>query len=150
MSFTVKGGPKNQKIFIVIEGINEQTRRSVRRAFYFAGKDITDSARNSILRKPKSGKTYIIRKDGRRFNHKASAPGEAPANLSGTLRRSIDFKVQGWSELEVGADTPYARRLELGGGNIEARPYLIAAIEEEERNTRKHLESEVQKGLNKR
>jgi hypothetical protein len=150
MSFTVKSSPNNKKIFIGIEGMAQKNGRSIRRGFYFAGKDITDNARNSILRKPKSGRTYIIRKGGRRFNHKASAPGEAPANLSGALRRSIDFKVQGWSDLEVGADTPYARRLELGGGNIEARPYLITAIEEEERNTRKHLEREIQKGMSER
>jgi len=149
MTFDFKSDPSNRKVFIQIRNLPEINRRAIRKAFYFVGKDLVSEARSSILRKPKSGRTYVVYKGGRRRLHRSSAPGEAPANLTGDLRRSVDFKVRGGNQMEFGADTPYARRLELGGGNIAARPYLIAAIEKEERNTMSHFRREIEKELKK-
>jgi len=150
MAFGFKSSPNNRKVMLQIEELERLTRRGIRQAFYRVGKDVVASAKKSILDKPKSGKTYIVYRGGRKRVHQSSAPGEAPANLTGTLRRSIDFQVHGSSELEVGAETPYARKLELGGQNLEARPYLISAIDSEERNSRRHFEKEIEKELTRK
>jgi len=145
MTFSFKSSPANKKVFIQIGRLEQSNKRALRQAFYFIGKDLVKDARDSIRKRPKSGRTYII--NNRR--HRASAPGEPPANLTGLLARSINFRVQGWSKMEIGADTPYARALELGNpkGNLEPRPYLIAAINKNERNTRRHFDRELNKHL---
>lgn len=65
--------------------------------------------------------------------HQASAPGEPPAILFGTLRQSINHsapKWEGWTvSTEVGTNQPQARRLEWGGVDkrgvrILPRPYM--------------------------
>jgi HK97 gp10 family phage protein len=128
-----------------VESISESTRRGIRRAYYFIGKDLTDEAQQSIIRGPKTGNLYRIK--GRKRRHRASAPGEPPANLSGTLQRSIDFEVQGSHSMEFGAEAPYAGFLELGTKNMEPREYLIRAIENNERNTEFHFERSIKSEL---
>lgn len=143
--FKLKQGSKNNKIFLEFKNINRDTRQGVRLGLYFAGEDLVAEARRSILEKPKGGKTYIIYKDGRKRRHVSSAPGEAPANLTRALRKSIDFKVRGYDKLTFGANTPYARALELGNPkrNLEARPYLIAAINKKQQDIRNQIEREI-------
>ncbi|HDY66295.1 hypothetical protein LCGC14_2350720 [marine sediment metagenome] len=147
MTFSFKPHSNNRKIELQIEGLKKSTRKGIRKAFYFIGKDLVADARKSILDKNKSGIVYTIFKNGRRFNHVSSAPGQAPANLTGDLRKSVDFKVHGIDRLEFGADTPYAKALELGNpaGNLEKRPYLIAAIQKNEKNTRQHFAQQIKK-----
>ena len=134
--------------------MDRDMRRSIRQGMYFIGKDLVKTAQRKILDQPKTGKTRIVRrgKTRRRVRHTASAPGEAPANLSGGLRRSIGFKVQGSSQLEFGAggqDLIYARPLELGNpkGGLKKRPYLIPSIKENFRNMSLHLENNIKKGF---
>ena len=73
--------------------------------------------------------------------HQASAPGEPPANLSGTLASSITFTKMTSREgsfATAGAQVAYAATLEFGGfaefrGNavfIEPRPFLLPSFEE--------------------
>lgn len=54
--------------------------------------------------------------------HKASAPGEPPALLTGDLRRRRGYRIGGSANgdlvAEVGSSVPYAARLEYGGGGI--------------------------------
>lgn len=92
---------------------------------------------------PRTGRFYVVPassargpKGGRRKNpprHQASAPGEPPATLFGTLRQSIHHsppKWEGWAvSTEVGTNQPQARRLEWGGVDnrgvrILPRPYV--------------------------
>jgi len=92
---------------------------------------------------PRTGRIYAVPassargpKGGRRKNpprHQASAPGEPPAVLFGTLRQSIHHsppKWEGWTvSTEVGTNQPQARRLEWGGVDkrgvrILPRPYM--------------------------
>lgn len=85
------------------------------------------SAREKILNGPKSGRRY--------GGHQASSPGEAPANESGQLQRSISIvkaKPGITTEASVIAGTQYAKALHFGtktaGRNrsviIEPRPFL--------------------------
>lgn len=64
----------------------------------------------------------------------ASAPGEAPAQATGRLRKSIKFKVEGgFRELRgiVGTDVEYAPHLEKGTRRMAARPFLRPTFERE-------------------
>ena len=102
---------------------------AVRGALTDIGKKNEGTARGLILSKRKTGRVYSVVVRGRRVRHRASAPGESPANLSGNLQRSIGFKVIGFNQLIFGADTEYAGFLEKGTKRMGKRPYLIVAIE---------------------
>jgi len=153
-SFELTGPSK--RVLDRAKNMDRNVRRQIRQGMYFMGKDLVKDARRKILEKPKTGKVRIVRrgKTRRRIRHTASAPGEAPANLSGALRRSIDFKVQGHSQLEFGAgvegsDVKYGRALEFGfpPRNLKPRPYLQVTIKENFRNMSLHLENNIKKGL---
>ena len=81
--------------------------------------------------------------------HRASAPGQAPANLNGDLRNSLKYDIRGTKLLEFSANTVYARALELGRNTIKPRPYLFRSVKENLRNIEKHFETELKKGLNR-
>lgn len=138
------------------KNMSRDMRQNIRKGMFFMGRDLVKTAQSKILDQPKTGEVRIIRrgKTKRRVRHRASAPGEAPANLSGGLRRSIGFNIQGHSQLEFGggkegSDIVYARPLELGNpkGNLKKRPYLIPSIKENFRNMSLHLENNIKKGF---
>lgn len=59
--------------------------------------------------------------------HVASAPGEPPAVLFGKLRQSLAFRVENEGAfrgvvLKIGANVPYARRLEFGDPDADFAP----------------------------
>lgn len=99
-----------------------RVRTGIRKSLYDIGKDAARMAEMSINNNGKSGLLYII--NG--LPHQASAPGEAPANMSGKLKRSMNYAVHGYDEVEFGAgkEAPYAAYLESGSSNIEPRPFL--------------------------
>jgi len=67
-------------------------------------------------------------KSGRRYgNHTSSAPGQAPANWTGKLLRSIKVqKMKGISFVYVTAK--YAEFLEFGTSKMRPRPFIIPAF----------------------
>lgn len=146
---TVKFIPdlRNDKIFAQIDNIPEQTARSIRHGFFALGKDLKQTASKEILRKPKGGRTYIIRTPGgRRRRHVASAPGETHANLSGRLRRSLGYQINGHESMEFGygvdKDAPeYGEFLEFGTRRMKPRPSLLNAINATTRNAENYFDS---------
>lgn len=102
---------------------------AVRGALTDIGKKNVGTARALILSRKKTGKTRVVTVRGRRVRHRASAPGEAPANLSGVLQQSIRFIVHGSNSMEFGADAPYAAFLEEGTKRMAKRPYLITTVQ---------------------
>ena len=117
--------------------LNNNTKKEIRRALFDIGRDMKKDALE-LIDSPKTGRTYRIRIGGQIVEHIASAPGEAPAIITGRLRRSIRYKVIGGNMLEFASyDTPYAKYLEYadlinesgqGSKNIEPRPFLSAAF----------------------
>ena len=86
---------------------------------------IRNHAIESIQRGQKTGREYKIRS----VTHTASAPGEAPANMTGNLVRSIrveHFPGSGTARVAVAAS--YARELEFGTKKIAPRPFLRPSI----------------------
>lgn len=77
---------KFNKLPAYAEGLGRRARKAT---FTFANEVI--EGLKMKMREPKSGRIYII---GRRF-HRASAPGEAPAILTGETYRSLQARNTG-------------------------------------------------------
>ena len=129
------------------------TRRGIRKAFYFSGKALVRTARTEIRRPGRSGRKYRtnIGKNGRPLKssriHQASARGEFPANLSGTLQRSTDFFVRGSSEMYFGSKAEYAPFLELE--KYLYRPFLEPSIKLNEKNIENYFNVHINVELSK-
>lgn len=161
--FSMTPGHQNVAIFKRLEFVEATTREQVRKAWFALGKDLKSSANRAILKKPRAGRKYRVRSrsTGRRRTHIASRPGESHANLSGDLRRTIGWTVQGTESLDFGygvaegrgkgkaaearAPTEYGRAMELGfpPRNLEARPTLANAIQD----TQRTVEREFQRAM---
>lgn len=85
---------------------------------------VQSDAVRSIQRGPKTGRVY---KRGSK-THRASAPGQPPATDTGALASSV-ARVDGRLEAAVGTGLEYGKHLEFGTETIEARPWLIPALE---------------------
>jgi HK97 gp10 family phage protein len=143
MSFSLRTDKKNRRVQLQIKDSPHLTRRGIRAAYFRIGNDLVEEARKSILEGPKTGNIRRIKKK----RHQASAAGEAPANLTGLLKRSIAYQQRGGDQMIFGARTDYAPFLELGTRRMAQRPYLIAAIRKKTRSARKHLEKEIENEL---
>lgn len=86
---------------------------------------VEGAAKVAIMTGTKSGQVYVR---GTR-SHRASAPGEAPANDTGRLVNSIRARLEQGLTWRVGADARYAAPLELGTNRIAPRPFLAPALE---------------------
>ncbi len=143
--------PRNRLVFTKIEQIPELTRRSIRQGWFMLGRDLMQTASKEILRKPKGGRTYIVRiAGGRRRRHVASAPGETHANLSGKARRSLGYQVSGYQSMEFGygvdKNAPeYVGFLEGGTTRMAARPSLLNAINATTRNAENYFNNEFKR-----
>jgi len=149
----------NQRVEKQIEDSPNAVRTGVRFALYNIGVDLVKTA-EAEMRKPKSGRWYTTKvgkqgtplKKARRYQ--ASAPGQAPAVVSGNLRRSLRFKVRGWNVMSFRAGgerfgAPYAPFLEEGTANMAARPFMSTAVLEVEKDAINYFEIEIGKQLNK-
>jgi hypothetical protein len=61
--------------------------------------------------------------------HRASAPGQPPAEDTGRLYRDITVRRMASGRYRVRFGAGYAGYLELGTGRMRARPFVIPAIE---------------------
>jgi hypothetical protein len=140
---------RNNAVFRRIDRIIPTTREGIRRTWFEVGRDLKNEANKEILRKPKGGATYFVRtRGGRVRRHVASAPGETHANLSGTLRKSVSWKVHGYDRMDFGygfATNASSRApaydvfVEDGTKNMAARPSIENAVNRLERNTQEHF-----------
>lgn len=111
---------KGVKHLKALSGINKEIKSGIRFGLYNFGDKVRKDIREAILKKNKTGRTYIIRRGSRRIRHRASAKGEAPANLTGNLRASVGYDVKG-IDMEIGyretslkgKQVPYGARLEI-------------------------------------
>lgn len=151
----------NHKILLGIENIKKATVKGIRAAMYESGKDLNATAKKSILKKPKHGRVYTLRLAGRRVRHRSSAPGEAPANFTGSLRKAIDFKLSGVDKIEFGVlktfnsggkssgGVNYGKDLEFGTREVKARPFLLPAIKSNYRNIEVRLNNHIEQNIKK-
>jgi hypothetical protein len=121
--------------------------------------DAGNHLREAIVEKltgTRTGKEYNVRGTKTPIKYIASAPGEPPAVMRGTLRKNVNASnpvVDGDTvSVQVGVDleaVPYARRLEFGGAHrapngrmisIAPRPYMRPAFVEQEATLNRILE----------
>ena len=141
---------------ININNLDKLTNQGIRKGFYFAGKGLVQEAKKLINNKPKSGRIYIITQGlgGKTLknprSHRASAPNEAPAVITGNLRQSITFIVHNYNMLEFGSENvEYAAELENGSTKIRKRPFLKPAILNKNKNNTLYLRNNILKLINK-
>ena len=96
-----------------------------RHTLFEIGKLFDKELRDGIKNPPKSGKYYS--KNGRRV--RASKAGEYPANRTGRLRKSSNFRVVTDRKMIVGLTASYAKFLEEGTVRMEPRPMLELTAE---------------------
>jgi len=140
----------DKEVYNHILNIDNATRRGIRQGFFQFGKSLVKTASRQVLKKPKGGRTYLIRRGRVKRRHVASAPGESPANLSGSYRRSLGFKIKGSDSMEFGAgnsEVPYAKFLERGTSKMAPRPGLGNAIKSEQKNAQNYFLNNIRKSL---
>jgi len=178
MSIQLIADPANKKATVSIKMMTPFTKTGVRKGFYYLGKDLVAESKKLIRKKPKTGRTYYIRKviGGSLVKHVASAPGEAPARITGALLNSLDFDVIGADRMEFGSkrktqflqraigagftvrgirrtQIEYPRNLELGflpgegSADSKKRPYLLPSIKNNQRNAQQHFAREIKKAF---
>lgn len=143
-------------VLIKAGNLGKLSDRAAKQAWWHSGRDLRKAASDEILRKPKSGRTYIRRdRAGRRRRHVASAPGETHANMTGALRRSLDFKVRSSKQLEFGygitrGDAPeYARVIEFGNPRNKIQPSARPSLRNAIRATRRNIIGNFNRELKK-
>lgn len=170
--FSIKTNPKNKTVLLKTKKLDQLTREGIRKGFYYLGKDLIKESRVLINKKPKTGRVYLIRKNGILQEHRASSAGEAPAVITGRLRESVDFLVSGGNTMIFGARKnvrmrsttqgagfsmtgtaqhviDYPKYLEDKTMKIAARPYLLPAIKKNYRNAEVHFKDQIDKSIGK-
>jgi hypothetical protein len=144
----------NVRIIKGLVATPENARRGFRRGFDRIGRELVAHNRNLIRKGPKTGKLYRIA--GRRRRHRASAPGEPPANLTGNLARSIGFQINTvGDEMAFGTRSPddprggveYGAFLDQGTRKIEPRPHVTKTVEDLDDRVETVLNEEIMKAI---
>lgn len=174
--FTLNKNANAERIRLGIKNLSTLTTTGIRRAFYDIGKDLVKDAKDLINKQPKSGRVY------RKYtgvqgplrssqNYTASAAGEAPAVVTGVLRKSINFQVSGSIQMAFGIDlsrggvlpnkgqeATYGKYLEYGNlismsgkgsKNIEPRPFISASYQKNKRKVMQKFVEAINKEIGK-
>jgi HK97 gp10 family phage protein len=91
------------------------------------GQLIRAEAIKSIQTGAKSGVMYQMYNPRR--EHRASAPGQAPASDTGNLVSKITVKQKSLNVVHVESNADYSAFLEYGTSKMEARPFMFPAFE---------------------
>lgn len=142
----IKEDRQNMRTFVSIDDATYRVRRGLRGGLLEIGRENSKHVKKLIRKPPKSGRLYKFK--GRR--HQASAAGEAPANRSGRLARSIGFKASGWSRCEFGDRELYGKFLERGTRKMRPRPHLIRTVDEKRRDNFNSIVQATGKEINKK
>lgn len=173
----------NDEIRRMVKENEKRARTGIRKAFHKMGKEMTKIAKENIDKGKKTGRFYWVdpglkgkkytkklfkQNDKAHLNssallkHRASAPGEYPAKITGKLMNSINFTVRGAQQLEYGANailvstkkgalySEYPKYLELGTNKMAPRPFLGNSIADNSRNNTVHLFEEILKAITKK
>lgn len=143
MSISIKASPGTNKTLVDVGRHLNRHRKALRLALKDVGSDVVSDMARFILTGPKTGRIYVY--NGRA--HQASAPGESPANRTGKLAASGDYKVRGYYEMVVGETAEYAGYLEHGTYKMAPRPHIIRAVNKNRMNTIRTIENNVKQEI---
>jgi len=93
-------------------------RKGCIKGYRRAGILVRDRIRQLIKNPPKTGFKYPS------LTNRSSAPGEAPADQSGRLRKGVQYKVWRYDLMQVGDTVSYGKLLEEKMG----RPHVSTAV----------------------
>ena len=124
--------------------IQDAIEANLRAALVSAGNDMQRTMVDSILREPKTGRVY--------GNHRASAPGEAPASDTGFLvSRILVFPELQKLFVDIGVKAQravsYAGYLEFGTQKMEPRPFVKPAFIKNKDKAKEKMRKAVRAGL---
>ena len=143
----IKASASNKRSLLAARSIEKNTKQGIRRAFYSIGQDLVKTAAAETLKQNKTGRIYNVRGRGRRRRHRASAPGETPANLTGGYRKGLGYEVHSADRMEFGDTAPYAGFLEKGTSKMQPRPGLRNALKATQKNTENYFESFIENNV---
>ncbi|MFC0407921.1 hypothetical protein [Roseomonas elaeocarpi] len=148
-------------------------KKNLRKVMRAAGAEVAQTARTLIRSSPASGRTYRgiggsaqYRGGYKAGAYQASAPGEAPANVTGTLLRSIKVRPfksgQGVAIRDAAFYALFLQAGATGGGrkaqdgkrvrgkagtdtgrSLEPRPFLTAALEQRRASLGERIENSL-------
>lgn len=131
----LSSGSKSQ-----IKRLNESIKRfsnGVNHGLKRAGQHVVKHAKTGIKNPPKTG----VKSPGR---NRSSKKGEFPADQTGALRKSVNFKVEGGKKRMIfGAKKLHGKFLELGTKRMSPREFIGRTVNE----TRKEVEIILEKAL---
>jgi len=148
--------PDNKRVLMANAKLPKHITKGIRMGAYISGKQLVADLKQDMSQN-KSGKTYKIYvgvggplKKPRL--HTASSPRETPAIITGTFRKSIDFKVRGNKTLEFGSGNEgiakeYAGVLELGSSNMAARKPLGRTVKKLQNQVKTNITKEINKQI---
>lgn len=99
---------------------------AIGRAVQAQALDVRGVIQGKIQRGPKTGRLY----QRGNIQHRASAPGQAPATDTGTLVSSITFRRVSALTADIESRLAYAAMLEFGTARMDPRPAWTPAVEE--------------------
>jgi hypothetical protein len=135
MSVTIEGGPALNAALALVA---QDARRHVEDAVNATGLELRTDIIKRYQQGPKTGILYVLRSPDR--EHRASAPGEAPATDTGRLANSVLFRSLPSARAEVFTDVVYGAYLEFGTQRIAPRPAWRPAAEAATPKFRERLE----------
>lgn len=112
--------------------------QAVTRGLRKSGKEVNDNIKSKLSTGSRSGRVYIVR--GRA--HKASAPGEYPAKMTGKLVSAQQYRVSN-KQLIFGNSASYSAYLEDGTTKMAPRTFLKPLVEEKVGDIGKNLHEEI-------
>jgi hypothetical protein len=107
--------------------------KGIRKAWFVVGSENIKHTRR-LFALPKRGEWYT-KPDGKTV-HRASAPGEPPANWSFKLSNTMKYVVRSHTQMEFGAQMFYGKYLEEGKKTDRnfKRPFLAVTVREREKD----------------
>lgn len=128
----------------MINNIESLYKRGMRQGWFRVGNILSEELNRQVLNTPKTGRTYSRRdRIGRRRRHRASAPGETPANMTGEYRRSRGYEIRGSDQLEFGLRDPKSKFLEAGTRRMDPRPGIANAVKAKDNQITPLMESSL-------
>ena len=100
-------------------------RAANKRNLEAAGRAVHTEIQRVLRRGGRSGHSYYV--PGTQTRYTASAPGEAPANVTGTLAGSYEYQASD-TRAVIGTSDKRGPMLEYGTQYIEPRPHVAPAV----------------------
>lgn len=115
---------RSKRVLVKFNKHEELHKQGIENALEDLGDIVGRENERIITTGARTGRLY--RFNGR--DHRASAPGQAPANRTGRLHKSYTYEAHGWQTMTIGEEADYAGFLENGTRRMAPRPHLIVAI----------------------